>query len=173
MGYDLPAAIGAYYAAPDKQIICLAGDGSIQMNLQEMQTIVHNKIPLKIFLINNNGYHSIRQTQTNFFGKPLVGCEPENGVSFPPMGKIAKAYGIKYLKCNRNSQLVETIDQTLKNKDTIICEVVVDPEQPFAPRASSKKLPDGRMVSRPLEDMAPFLSEAELNNNMLIDLTNK
>jgi len=170
MGYDLPAAIGAYYAAPDKQIICLAGDGSIQMNLQEMQTIVHNKIPLKIFLLNNNGYHSIRQTQTNFFGKPLVGCEPENGVSFPAMEKIAAAYGIKYFKCDRNSHLSETVKKVLKNAGTIICEIVLDPAQPFAPRASSKKLPDGRMVSRPLEDMAPFLSEEESKSNMIIKL---
>jgi len=170
MGYDLPAAIGAYYAAPDRQIICLAGDGSIQMNLQEMQTIVHNKIPVKIFLMNNNGYHSIRQTQTNFFGKLLVGCEPENGVSFPAMEKIAAAYGIKYFKCNKNSHLAGTVKKVLKKTGTVICEIVLDPAQPFAPRASSKRLPDGRMVSRPLEDMAPFLSEEELRSNMVIDL---
>jgi len=170
MGYDLPAAIGAYYAAPTRQIICLAGDGSIQMNLQEMQTIVHNKIPLKIFVMNNNGYHSIRQTQINFFGKPLVGCEPENGVSFPAMKKIAAAYGIKYFKCSRNSRLSEIVRKALNNAGTVICEVVLDPAQPFAPRASSKRLPDGRMVSRPLEDMAPFLNEEELKSNMIIKL---
>ena len=168
MGYDLPAAIGAYYAAPERRIICLAGDGSIQMNIQELQTIVHNKIPLKIFLLNNGGYHSIRQTQTNFFGKPLVGCEPENGVSFPAMEKIAAAYGIKYFKCGRNSLLSKTVKKSLKSPGTVICEIVLDPKQPFAPRSSSKKLPDGRIVSRPLEDMAPFLSGEELQSNMII-----
>jgi len=170
MGYDLPAAIGAYYAAPGRQIICLAGDGSIQMNLQELQTIVHNKIAVKIFLFSNSGYHSIRQTQTNFFGKPLVGCEPENGVSFPDAGKIAAAYGIPYIKCGRNSLLRETVGKTLKKPGAVICEMILDPEQPFSPRASSKKLPDGRIVSRPLEDMAPFLGEEELKGNMLIDM---
>jgi len=170
MGYDLPAAIGAYYAAPGRPIICLAGDGSIQMNLQELQTIVHNKIPVKIFVLNNNGYHSIRQTQLNFFGKPLVGCEPGNGVSFPGMKKISAAYGIRFFKCAGNSRLDPVIKKTLKSKGTAICEIVLDPGQLFAPRASSKKLADGRIVSRPLEDMAPFLDKEELKRNMIIGL---
>jgi acetolactate synthase-1/2/3 large subunit len=122
---------------------------------------------VKIFLLNNNGYHSIRQTQANFFGLPLVGCGPENGVSFPEMRKLAAAYGIKYFKCGRNSLLSKTLKKTLKSAGAVICEIVLDPAQAFAPRSSSKKLPDGRIVSRPLEDMAPFLSEEELKSNMI------
>ena len=105
MGYDLPAAIGACFAAGRAEVVCLAGDGSIQMNLQELQTIRHHHLPIKIFVFNNHGYHSIRQTQSSHFQPPLVGCDPASGVSFPDMGKIAQAYGLPFLRCQRHADL--------------------------------------------------------------------
>lgn len=169
MGYDLPAAIGACVGSGFSDVICLAGDGSIQMNLQELQTIVHNRLPIKIFVLNNNGYHSIRQTQTNFFGKPLVGCEPENGVSFPDMERIAYAYQIPFIRCSEHKRLDESVKAALKSEGAVICEIMLTIDQPFAPRSSSVKLPDGKMLSRPLEDLAPFLDRNELKQNLLID----
>jgi len=160
MGYDLPAAIGAA-AAGARRVICLAGDGSLQMNLQEMQTIAHNKMPVKLFVLNNNGYHSIRQTQANFFGGGFAGCGPESGVSFPDMEKIAAAYRADYFRVKNHKTLRAQISKTLEAEGFAVCEVMIDPAQPFAPKTSSKKLPDGKIVSAPLEDMWPFLERDE------------
>ena len=168
MGYDLPAAIGAYYASQGMKIVCLAGDGSIQMNLQELETIAYNKIPVKIFVLNNKGYHSIRQTQINFFGKPLIGCETGKGIDFPDMKKLAAAYNMHFIRCKKNGDLKKCVGENLKQKGPAICEVMITPEQTFAPRASSKKLQDGRLFSKPLEDMYPFLDRDEFRSNMLI-----
>ncbi|MHB9139008.1 MAG: thiamine pyrophosphate-binding protein [Victivallaceae bacterium] len=167
MGYDLPAAIGAAVALGGSPVICIAGDGSMQMNIQELQTIVHYALPIKIFILNNNGYHSIRQTQNNFFGQPLVGCAPDNGVSFPDAGKIAYAYGIPFVRCGSHDDLKSVITQTLSSEGAFICEIMLTIEQGFAPRSSSKKLPDGTIVSPPLEDMFPFLPKDEFDANML------
>ena len=169
MGYDLPAAIGACVAAGGKRIICLTGEGSIQMNLQELQTIVHNRLPIAIFLFNNDGYHSIRQTQRNFFGMPLVGVGPGSGLSFPDAGKIAAAYGIGFTRCSRAATLAGAIKKTLSSKECHLCEVLIDKEQWFEPRSASKQLPDGRIISPPLEDMHPFLDREEFRSNMIID----
>jgi acetolactate synthase-1/2/3 large subunit len=169
MGYDLPAAIGAAFAAKD-EIVLITGEGSIQMNLQELQTIVHHHLPIKIFLINNGGYHSIRQTQRNFFKEGLVGVGCDSGdLSFPDMGKIASAYGIKYDRTDKFSLLEEKARNILNEKESAILEIFVDTEQNFAPKSASKRLPDGRMVSAPLEDMAPFLDRDEFEKNMIID----
>ncbi len=169
MGYDLPAAIGACMADHSQDIILLTGDGSIQMNLQELQTIIHHKMPIKIFLINNGGYHSIRQTQKNFFGEPLVGIGADShDLSFPDMEKLAEAYGYPYVKACHNSQLGEAVAQTLSMKGPVICEVFVSTDQNFEPKSSAKRLPDGTMVSPPLEDLSPFLSEEEMDRNMII-----
>lgn len=170
MGFDLPAAVGAHFSgsAANNRIICLAGDGSIQMNLQELQTIVTYKIPAKIFVLNNQGYHSIRQTQQNFFKDNVVGCGVESGLSFPDMGKIAFAYNIPYRKITDHAELDKCITETLNGDGPQICEIVLDLNQQFSPKLSSKKLPDGKMVTSPLEDMAPFLSPEEMQSNMLI-----
>lgn len=168
MGYDLPAAVGACIASGGQKVVCLAGDGSIQMNLQELQTIVHYHLPIKIFIMNNGGYHSIRQTQTNFFGLPLVGCDPQSGVSFPDFEKLAYAYGIEFARCSKHADLDAAIQQTMAGDSPSICEVLLTPDQPFAPRLSSKRLPDGRMVSKPLEDLSPFLEREEFLQNMII-----
>ncbi len=175
MGYDLPAAIGAYMANLDgkrfdKELILITGDGSIQMNLQELQTIVHHKMDIKIFLINNEGYHSIRQTQSKFFGdKPLVGIGPDSGdLSFPDMGKLAGAYGITYFCAKTNSELEDAVSKTFKAVGPVICEAFVTKEQNFEPKSSGKQLADGRMVSPPLEDLTPFLSDEEMEENMIV-----
>lgn len=170
MGYDLPAAIGACVASGLKSIVCLAGDGSIQQNIQELATIMHNRYPIKIFVMNNNGYHSIRQTQANFFGEPLVGVGPESGLGFPAMNKVAAAYGIPYTQCDQHAGLDAAIAATLAVDGPAICEVMLTLEQQFAPKLSSKRLADGRMVTKPLEDLAPFLSREELADNMLIPM---
>lgn len=169
MGYDLPAAIGACMADHSQDIILLTGDGSIQMNLQELQTIIHHQMPIKIFLINNGGYHSIRQTQKNFFGEPLVGIGADShDLSFPDMEKLAWAYGYPYVKACHNSQLGEAIVRTLSMEGPVICEVFVSTDQNFEPKSSAKRLPDGTMVSPPLEDLSPFLPEEEMDRNMII-----
>jgi acetolactate synthase-1/2/3 large subunit len=168
MGYDLPAAIGAAIAGVSDKIVCVAGDGSIQMNLQELQTIVHHNFPIKIFVLNNGGYHSIRQTQANFFNGHFVGCDMQSGVSFPDMERIAYAYGIPFVRCHNHAELDRCIARTLEGAVPAICEIMITPDQPFAPRISSKRLPDGRIVSAPLEDMYPFLDRAELKENLFI-----
>jgi acetolactate synthase-1/2/3 large subunit len=167
MGYDLPAAIGACIGT-GKRVVCLTGEGSLQMNLQELQTVVHHRLPVALFVLNNNGYHSIRQTQEAFFGLPLVGCDPASGVSFPDLGKVAAAYGIPFLRCASQPEAGPAVERALAAEGPVICEVMVDPAQPFAPKTASTRLPDGRMVSRPLEDMAPFLDRREFRDNMII-----
>lgn len=174
MGYDLPAAIGACYADHGSEIILVTGDGSIQMNLQELQTIITNRLPIKIFMINNAGYHSIRQTQANMFNAQFVGIGPQSGdLTFPDMSKLAPAYGYPYFKAAKNSELDGAIASTLSTEGPVFCEIVVTTEQNFEPKSATKKLPDGTLVSPPLEDLAPFLPEEELRENMYIPLLEK
>lgn len=181
MGYDLPAAIGAWTASRENRfysqgtdrggedLVLVTGDGSIQMNLQELQTIIHHKMGIKIFLINNGGYHSIRQTQKNFFGEPLIGIGVDSGdLSFPDMEKLAAAYGYPYVKAEHNRELAEAVEKTLNTEGPVICEIFVSMDQNFEPKSSAKRLPDGTLVSPPLEDMAPFLSDEEMDRNMII-----
>lgn len=171
MGYDLPAAIGACMANGRKRIICIAGDGSIQMNLQELQTIVTNKLPIVIFVINNQGYHQIRLTQKNIFKNKLVGVGPESeDLGFPDFEKIAFAYGIPYYRCRNDNELPGIIGQVLGEQGYVLCEVFVSAKQPYDPKSAAKRLEDGTLVSPPLEDMAPFLSKEELRENMMISM---
>jgi acetolactate synthase-1/2/3 large subunit len=165
MGYGLPASIGACVASGNKKTVCLEGDGSIQMNIQELQTIIQNKLPIKIFIINNNGYHSIRQTQANFFKSHFVGVDNRSGVSFPDFKKIAKAYGLQFFWIDSENGVKTNIKKAMEFDLPVICEVVVDYEQQFMPKSSSKILPDGRMISAPLQDMYPFLEETEMQQN--------
>ena len=139
------------------------------MNIQELQTIIHHQMPVKIFVINNQGYHSIRQTQTNLFEKHFVGIGPESGdLSFPDMGKLAPAYGYPFFRCETNAQLDETISKVLAIKGPAICEIMVSTEQKFEPKSATKRLEDGTLVSPPLEDLAPFLDRDEFYSNMII-----
>lgn len=168
MGYDLPAAIGAAKALDGQSVVCLAGDGSIMMNLQELQTIVGNKLPIKIFILNNAGYVSIFQTHHNFFKGVEVGAGPESGVNFPDFKKLCFAFGLPYWSCVNHAEMANAIGATLAHQGPSVCEVILDKNQPFSPKLTSKQLPDGTMVSPPLEDLSPFLSSDELKNNMLI-----
>lgn len=172
MGYDLPATIGAWHAMPEgsKRLICMAGDGSIMQNLQELQTIAGQGIPAKIFLYNNSGYHSIRQAQQAYLNGYSVGCGPDSGVTFPDFGKIAHAFGLHYVRTSDHADMDEAIRATLASDGPAICEVIIDKTQNFAPKVSSKRLEDGSMVTAPMEDLAPFLPREELEDNMLIPL---
>lgn len=168
MGYDLPGAIGAYFGAvaargTQERIICLAGDGSIMMNLQELQTIARHWLPLKIFVLNNRGYLSIRSSQANFFGR-LAGEGPDSGVGFPDFVAVATAFGIparRIASANFPDQLV----YVLATDGPYLCDVILDETQGFEPRMSSRKLDDGSIVTPPLEDMFPFLDRDELARN--------
>ncbi len=171
MGYDLPAAIGACVASGYKEIICLAGDGSIMQNIQELATIAFNQYPIKIFILNNYGYHSIRQTQQNFFGEPLIGVGPDSGLGFPDFAKLVAGFGLPYVSCRDHAELNARIEDTLQQNGPVVCEVFIDLEQVFAPKLSSRRLEDGTMVTSPMEDMAPFLSREELRENMLVENT--
>ena len=170
MGYDLPAAIGAYYGAladrgAQPRIICLAGDGSIMMNLQELQTIAHHRLPIKIFVLNNRGYLSIRGSQTNFFGR-LAGEGPDSGVSFPDFVTVATAFGIPAHRIS-SVDFSQQIGEILAQPGPCLCDVVLDETQGFEPRMSSRKQDDGTIVTPPLEDMFPFLDREELAKNLL------
>ena len=166
MGYDLPAAIGAAVARDGQRVICLAGDGSLQLNIQELQTLVQHQLPVKVFVLNNNGYLSIRLTQGKFF-KRLIGESSRSGVSFPDIVKIAEAYGLPAMRIE-GPDFADQIDQALNHPGPIVCDVILDPSQAFEPKLSSKQLPDGRMVSAPLEDLYPFLPHDELLSNLFI-----
>lgn len=168
MGYGFPAAIGCAVAEKGKRIICLDGDGSFQMNLQELQTVVYNKLNMKIFILNNNGYHSIRQTQTNLFEPPLVGVCDGNGLSFPNLEKIAYAYDIPYEKIDMLAGVSIKVQRILKMEGPVLCEVILDPAQNFEPKLSSKVLPDGKIVSPEIDDMFPFLPREEYEQNKLV-----
>lgn len=163
MGYGFPAAVGCAVAEEGKRVVCVDGDGSFQMNLQEMQTIVYNQLNLKTFIINNNGYHSIRQTQTNLFNPPLVGVCDGNGLSFPDLEKLSWAYGMRYVKITNADEIEEKVAEALSGNDPVLCEVVVSDKQNFSPKLSSKVLPDGKIVSPPIDDMFPFLERDEFD----------
>jgi acetolactate synthase-1/2/3 large subunit len=170
MGFDLPAAIGACVAHGRGRVMCIAGDGSIMLNIQELQTLRGHSLPVKLFIFNNNGYLSIRLTQENFFPGNPVGAGPESGVTFPDFGKLAAGFDLPFERVTRNADLDAAIRATLAHDGPAMCEVVLDATQPFSPRVSSKRLPDGTMVTAPLEDMFPFLSEAELASNMIVPM---
>lgn len=172
MGYGLPAAIGTCIGGDRKTTICLEGDGSIMMNLQELQTILTNKLPIKIFLINNSGYHSIRITQTNLFSHHCkVGIGPESSdLSFPEFRKIAEAFGYPYYSASSNAEMKKVVDEVLKTEGPVFCEIFTDTVQVWEPKSSTKRLEDGTLVSPPLEDLAPFLPREELEKNMFIPM---
>lgn len=172
MGYGLPAAIGTCIGGNRRETICLEGDGSIMMNLQELQTILTNKLPIKIFLINNSGYHSIRITQSNLFSEhSKIGIGEESGdLSFPDFKKLSEAFGYPYYSARSNKEMKEVVDQVLSLDGPVFCEIFTDTEQRWEPKSSTKRLEDGTLVSPPLEDLAPFLPREELKEIMFIPL---
>ena len=170
MGYDLPAAIGAHKGSGGKPIVCLAGDGSIMMNLQELQTIAGNHLPIKIFILNNSGYVSIFQTHRNFFNGVEVGGGPKSGVNFPNFEKLSLAFDLPYQKVSNHSELKSAIEATLKESGPCVCEIIIDENVAFAPKLGAKQHPDGRITSPPLEDLSPFLPREILIENMIRQL---
>jgi acetolactate synthase-1/2/3 large subunit len=166
MGYDLPAAIGVAVAKGGR-VICLAGDGSLQMNVQELQTVVTNKLAVKIFVLNNGGYLSIRQTQNGFFQGRLIGTGATSGVTFPDFLKVGAAYGIPSFAVETLSDL-EVVKAELAKPGPALFDVQLDVAQEFEPRLRSRILPDGTIQTPNLEDMYPFLSAEELAENMLV-----
>lgn len=167
MGFTLPAAIGASFAKNGKMVVGITGDGSFQMNIQELQTLFHYNIPVKLVVWNNNGYLSIRTTQKKFFSGREIGTDKESGVSFPQTKKIALAYSIPYFSSKNVKTLQKTLSNAFNTKGPVIIEIFCPPMQEIIPSASSLKLPDGRMVSKPLEDMYPFLSREEFFSQMI------
>lgn len=172
MGYDLPTSIGVCMANDNKETYCITGDGSIQMNLQELQTIVFHKLPIKIFIINNGGYHSMRLTQRGLFKDySVVGVGPESGdLSFPEMSRIAEAYRIPYMSATSNEELPKKLNAFISLNGCAIFEVFVDLNQAFEPKPSAMKRADGSLFSPPLEDLAPFLSKEELESIMIVPM---
>jgi len=168
MGYDLPAAIGACFANGKKDTICVTGEGSLQMNIQELQTIIHNKLPIKIFVLNNAGYISIRNTQNNFFKGYKVGSDKDSGVSFPNIVKLAEVYGFEACRIENQLNLKGELEEILSKPSAVVCEIMLSPTEKMEPKLSSKIKPDGKMVSKPLEDMFPFLPREEFYKNMII-----
>ena len=168
MGYGLPAAIGAAFADLSRTVVCFEGDGSIQMNIQELQTLLNYKLPVKLFVYNNGGYLSIKTTQRSFFEGHFVGSEAGSGVILPSFEKIAVAYGLPYFRLKNNQELDAKLPEIFATEGPVLVEVMLDPFEVLGPKAASKRLPDGTMVSAPLEDMAPFLPRDEFAANMLI-----
>ena len=170
MGFTLPACIGVANASKNKlDVVGITGDGSFQTNIQELQTIKHHKYPIKIFVLNNEGYLSIRTTQRKFFNDRFVGTDEASGISFPEVEDIAIAYGIKYFSLKTNKEVENNIDDVLNYDGPLICEITCRKWDKVLPTISAKKLPDGRMVSKPLEDMFPFLTREEFDDNMIIE----
>lgn len=168
MGLSLPLGIGAHFADKNATVVAVTGDGSLQMNIQELQTLYHYQIPLKLFVINNQGYLSIRNSQDSYFECRYAGCTPNSGVSCPDLKKIAFAYNIKYEQISQLSELEKKVKKMINFSGPVICEVFTDPNQKIIPSVSTKELEDGSLVSAPLEDMWPFLSEEDLKKEMII-----
>ena len=135
------------------------------MNVQELETISYNHLNVKLFVLNNNGYHSIRQTQRNLFGTALIGLDPSSGVGFPDWGKLADAFGLKYFEIDREDEIARHIQSVLQAEGPTLCNVIVDETQNFVPKLSSRVLPDGRIVSPSMDDMSPFLPREEYEGN--------
>lgn len=173
MGYTVPACVGISIAKGGKEVIGITGDGSFQFNIQELQTIVHHHLPVKIFVWNNDGYLSIRATQSKFFEKRFIGTDSTSGLSFPELKKIARAYGIKYFKIASNKKLPEIIEKIMNYPHAVICEVICIRDQEIIPSVASYRKPDGSMISKPLEDMYPFLDRDEFFANMIVKPLNE
>jgi len=167
MGFGLPGAIGACFANNKKKTICISGDGGLQMNIQELQTLVHYNLPIILFVLNNNGYLTIKLMQQNHFGK-YVGSDKNSGVSCPDIIKVANAYGIKTERITNNNELLSKIDSILAEPGPFVCEIMMPEKQSLIPKVSSSRNPDGSFESRPLEDLYPFLSREEFLENMII-----
>jgi len=169
MGYGIAASIGVCLGSGGKKTICVDGDGGLQLNIQELATIAHLKLPIKLFVLNNRGYASIRATQQNFFGGPNIGCNSETGVTIPDYRKVARAYGLKTAVIEDQSDLPSAVRRVLRGRGAVVCDVNIIPEEARAPRVTSIQRADGSFVSKPLEDLWPFLEREEFARNMIVE----
>lgn len=170
MGYGLPSVIGAAIADRKRPAFTLIGEGGLQVNLQELQTARTQKVPIKVIVFNNGGYHSIHMTQKGYFNGHFVGSGPESGVAFPELKKVADLYNMAYFSVDNNPSIEEVLKEFVKCKKGAFLEVFLDPTVPLEPKLASMKLADGTMVSRPLEDMTPFIEREELQRLVAIPL---
>jgi acetolactate synthase-1/2/3 large subunit len=171
MGYGLPGAIGASFARNKGEVLCLNCDGGMMMNLQELQTMAHHQLPIKLLVFNNDGYLMIKHTQKSLFGStPYVGTNAKSGISCPDFSKLAAAFGFPAFQIRSWGDFEKVMPQVQKHEGPLICEVFMDPEQPFVPKQSVAPMPDGSLVSPPLEDLSPLLPRAELEEAMIVGL---
>jgi acetolactate synthase-1/2/3 large subunit len=168
MGYGLPAAVGACFAGGKRRLVCVHGDGGLMLNVQELQTIRHHSLPLKLFVFNNQGYTSIKHTQQMYFEGRFVGVDPGSGLSCPDIRKLAAGFGLPALRIAAHRGMRATIRKALAQEGPVVVEVVLDPLQAIEPRVKSERLPDGRMVSKPLEDMWPYLDRETFRKEMIV-----
>lgn len=168
MGYDLPAAMGACFARGKRRVVLITGDGSMQMNIQELHTMVAHRLPIKIFVLNNQGYLAIRMTQDTYFNGRHVGSDPGSGLTCPDICKVAKAYGLSVVRIASERGLSGRIAQVLRTPGPVLCEIRMDPSQTLYPKLSSETKPDGTLVSKPLEDMFPFLPRETFGELMIV-----
>jgi acetolactate synthase-1/2/3 large subunit len=168
MGFGIPAAIGGCIASGGKNTVCIEGDGGFVMNIQELETVRRLDLPLKFFVLNNAGYGSIRTTQKNYFDGRLTGSSIDSGLTLPDYKAVGAAFGIAVRQIKNHETIREQVSDVLRHEGPVICEVMVNPDQLTAPRVSSKKMPDGSMVSMPMEDMWPFLDREEFRKNMIV-----
>ena len=170
MGFGISSAIGGCIASGNKRTICIEGDGGFIMNVQELETVKRLNLPIKLFILNNEGYVSIRTTQKNFYNSKFVGSSVESGLTLPDYIKVGESYGIKSIRISTNTELKEKLDDILNSTEPILCELMIDPDQVTMPRISNYQKEDGTFVSRPLEDLWPFLDREEFKQNMIIKI---
>ncbi len=168
MGFGIPGSIGVCFACDKRRTICVDGDGGFQFNIQELSTIAYHQLPIKFFVLNNDGYASIRASQTNFFGKPNIGCDNRTGMRLPVLSKVARAYGIASAEISEQADLAAQIRKVLETPGPVVCDLKVIPDEPRCPRVTSVQRPDGSFVSKPLEDLWPFLDRDEFRANMIV-----
>ena len=169
MGYGIPASIGVCLGSGSKKTICVDGDGGFQLNIQELATLAYLKLPVKLFILNNCGYASIRATQKTYFGGPSIGCDSNTGVLLPDYRKVARAYGLKTAVIEDQSDLRAAVRRVLRTRGPVLCDVRIIPDEARAPRVTSVQRPDGSFVSKPLEDLWPFLDRDEFARNMIVE----
>jgi acetolactate synthase I/II/III large subunit len=168
MGNGLPGSIGVCIAGGRRRTVCVDGDGGFQFNIQELETVARLNLPIKFFVLNNGGYASMRASQTNFFGSPQLGCDSRTGITVPDLCKVAAAYGLPTVRIESQANLRERVRQVLETPGPVVCDVLVIPDEVRGPRLSSMQRPDGSMVSKPLEDLWPFLDRDEFYANMIV-----
>jgi acetolactate synthase-1/2/3 large subunit len=169
MGFGIPASIGVCLGSGGKKTICVDGDGGFQLNIQELATIVHLNLPIKFFVLNNDGYASIRATQANYFGGPNIGCDSSTGISVPDYRKVASAFGLQTALIEDQSDLRSAVRRVLQTRGPVVCDVRVLPNEIRSPRVTSAQRPDGSFVSKPLEDLWPLLDRNEFAENMIVE----